>query len=253
MTHSPHHNGVAAGDIDPAEGRGLPASRFEPSHQEAPFVITTTLKSLRLADGFWAQAGSDMTATIHLQQDAYLDEPPGCGGRPHVHGGRPDMPGRRLRRKHLPIRDRSGLRGRRAMTLDYLRDKVVESRFVSCLDVFTNGVVSGVSTGEVNNPDVGIVPVLLPRHGARRQHGEAALNPTYSIADAKASCTKPAERDAAHSSESSGAGGLTSTAESTLRRAAGHALARAGVNDGMVDDFTLSDRSSGRFGIRAAC
>lgn len=35
--------------------------------------------------------------------------------------------------------------------LDYAKDKVVESRFVSCLDMFTDGVLHGLIIEEVNN------------------------------------------------------------------------------------------------------
>lgn len=35
--------------------------------------------------------------------------------------------------------------------LDYLKDKVVESRFISCLDLLPNGLVSGLSIKDVNN------------------------------------------------------------------------------------------------------
>lgn len=35
--------------------------------------------------------------------------------------------------------------------LDYAKDKVVESKFVSCLDIFSNGVLQGLFIKEVNN------------------------------------------------------------------------------------------------------
>ncbi len=109
-------------------------------------------QEVTLAEGFWAQAGSDMTATIRLQQGYYLDKTPldakdkqytSTDGRTYVVAG--CVP------KTVPVSGPVGSVWRACNDLDYLKDKVVESRFISCLDLFTNGVVSGVSIKEVNN------------------------------------------------------------------------------------------------------
>lgn len=107
---------------------------------------------LALTAGFWAQAGSDVTATIHHQQGYYLDKSPldtkdnqytSNEGRTFIVAG--CVP------KNLPIKGPVGSVWAACNDLDYLKDKVVESRFISCLDLFPNGVVSGLSIKEVNN------------------------------------------------------------------------------------------------------
>jgi len=109
-------------------------------------------KELTLAEGFWAQAGSDVTATIHYQQGYYLDKTPldakdqqytSTPGRTFIVAG--CVP------KNLPIKGPVGSVWVACNDLDYLKDKVVESRFISCLDLFPNGIVSGASIKEINN------------------------------------------------------------------------------------------------------
>ena len=212
-------------------------------------------QELRLADGFWAQAGSDMTATIHLQQGYYLDKTPldtkekqytSTDGRTYLVAG--CVP------KHLPISGPVGSVWVACNDLDYLKDKVVESRFVSCLDVFTNGVVSGVSIKEVNNrtwesfrfscrdmgPDGSMVGAAqksdflfnYEREGKLYETTTANLHLTFGILEV--------------------ANGLTST-KSLLQIALEHtgaaAIQAAGVNGRHVDDFTLSDKVPDAFGL----
>lgn len=110
-------------------------------------------QELILAEGFWAQAGSDVTATIHYQQGYYLDKTPldakdkqytSNDGRTFVVAG--CVP------KNYPVKVApSGSVWLACNDLDYVKDKVVESKFISCLDLFQNGVVSGASIKEINN------------------------------------------------------------------------------------------------------
>ena len=53
--------------------------------------------------------------------------------------------------KNLPIRGPVGSVWVACNDLDYAKDKVVESAFVSCLDIFPNGVLQGLFIKEVNN------------------------------------------------------------------------------------------------------
>ena len=108
-------------------------------------------QDVTLAEGFWAQAGSDVTATIPLEQGYYLDKSPldakdkqytSTDGRTYVIIG--CVP------KHLPITGPVGSVWVACNDLGYLKDKVVESRFVSCLDLFNDGAVSGISIKEIN-------------------------------------------------------------------------------------------------------
>lgn len=106
-----------------------------------------------LADGFWAQAGSDVTATIHQATGYYIDKTPldakdkqytSTDGRAFIVAG--CVP------KNLPIfSSPAGSVWVACNDLDYAKDKVVESRFISCLDLFRNGMVSGASIKEINN------------------------------------------------------------------------------------------------------
>lgn len=105
-----------------------------------------------LTDGFWAQAGSDMTATIHQATGYYLDKSPldakdkqytATEGRTFIIAG--CVP------KNLPVRSPVGSIWVACNDLDYVKDKVVESKFISCLDLFENGIVSGASIKEINN------------------------------------------------------------------------------------------------------
>ena len=109
-------------------------------------------RELTLAEGFWAQAGSDVTATIHVQQGYYVDKSPldekdkqytSNEGRTFIVAG--CVP------KNLPIKGPVGSVWVACNDLDYVKDKVVESTFISCLDLFPNGIVSGASIKEINN------------------------------------------------------------------------------------------------------
>ena len=53
--------------------------------------------------------------------------------------------------KHLPIKGPVGSVWVACNDLDYAKDKVVESRFVSCLEMFQDGVLQGLFIKEVNN------------------------------------------------------------------------------------------------------
>ena len=53
--------------------------------------------------------------------------------------------------KNLPIRGPVGSVWVACSDLDYVKDKVVESPFVSCLEMFSDGVLHGLSIVEVNN------------------------------------------------------------------------------------------------------
>ncbi len=53
--------------------------------------------------------------------------------------------------KHLPIKGPVGSVWVACNDLDYAKDKVVESRFVSCLEMFPGGVLQGLFIKEVNN------------------------------------------------------------------------------------------------------
>ncbi len=53
--------------------------------------------------------------------------------------------------KNLPVRGPVGSVWVACNDLDYAKDKVVESEFVSCLDIFRNGVLQGLFIKEVNN------------------------------------------------------------------------------------------------------
>lgn len=135
-----------------------------PTYAETGLTLTQIVKDgasgyydhhqeLVLAEGFWAQAGSDVTVTINHTPGFYLDKSPldaknsqytSTEGRTYVVAG--CVP------KHLPIQLRpSGSVWVACNDLDYVKDKVVESAFISCLDVYRNGVVSGLSIKEVNN------------------------------------------------------------------------------------------------------
>lgn len=212
-------------------------------------------QELTLAAGFWAQAGSDVTAAIHHQQGYYLDKSPldtkdkqytSTPGRTFIVAG--CVP------KNLPIKGPVGSVWVACNDLDYLKDKVVESRFISCLDLFPNGVVSGLSIKEVNNrtwesfrfscrdiaPDGGMVGAAqksdflfnFEREGKLYEATAASQHLTFGIFEV--------------------ANALTSS-KSLLQIALEHtgaaAIQAAGTNGRPVDDFTLSDKIPDAFGL----
>jgi hypothetical protein len=107
-----------------------------------------------LADGFWAKAGSNVTATIASTPGFYIDKTPldakakqytSNEGRTFVVAG--CVP------KNLPISGVSGSVWVACNDLDLVKDKVLESDFVSCLDLYPNGVLQGFFIKEVNSRD----------------------------------------------------------------------------------------------------
>src|SRR5690606_2662865 len=117
------------------------------------------------------KAGSDVTATIHNQQGYYLDKSPldakdkqytSTPGRTFIVAG--CVP------KNLPIKGPVGSVWVACNDLDYLKDtfsKAVSSP--SWISSPTRGLRSLPQGGQQSN--LGIVPVLLPRHSAGRRHG----------------------------------------------------------------------------------
>lgn len=110
-------------------------------------------EGLALVEGFWAQTGSDVTATINQTPGFYLDKTPldakdkqytSNEGRTFVVAG--CVP------KNYPVKVApSGSVWLACNDLDYVKDKVVESKFISCFDFYQNGVLQGFSLKEVNN------------------------------------------------------------------------------------------------------
>lgn len=108
-------------------------------------------ESIVLSDGFWAQAGADVTATIHQTAGFYLDKSPldvknnqytANEGRTFLVAG------------CVPHKLKVMFVGSHWIAcndLDEAKDKVLESKFVSCLDFYENGVLEGFSLKEVNN------------------------------------------------------------------------------------------------------
>ncbi len=104
-----------------------------------------------LADSFWAKTGSDVTATIHQETGYYIDKTPldakdkqytSNDGRTFVVAG------------CVPHKIKVMFVGSHWVACNDLENQtnpVVESKFISCLDLFRNGVVSGASIKEINN------------------------------------------------------------------------------------------------------
>jgi hypothetical protein len=110
--------------------------------------------SIVLADGFWAKAGSNFTATIASTPGFYIDKTPldstdrqytSTEGRTFIVAG--CVP------KNLPIKGVSGSVWVACNDLDLVKDKVEESEFFSCLDLYPNGVLQGFFIKEVNSRD----------------------------------------------------------------------------------------------------
>lgn len=109
-----------------------------------------------LRDGFWAKAGSNFTATIAITPGFSIDKTPldakakqytSNDGRTFVVAG--CIP------KNIPLS--GGVFGGSAWAIcndiDLVKDKVLESDFVSCLDLYPNGVLQGLFIKEVNSRD----------------------------------------------------------------------------------------------------
>ncbi|HRC44142.1 MAG TPA: hypothetical protein PLT27_08835 [Nitrospira sp.] len=110
-------------------------------------------QGLVLSEGFWAQTGSDVTATINQNPGFYLDKSPldakdnqytSNAGRTFLVAG--CVP------KNYPVKVApSGSVWLACNDLDYVKDKVVESAFISCFDLFRNGVLQELFIKEINN------------------------------------------------------------------------------------------------------
>lgn len=212
-------------------------------------------QELTLAAGFWAQAGSDVTATIHHQQGYYVDKSPldekdkqytPNAGRTFVVAG--CVP------KNLPIKGPVGSVWVACNDLDYLKDKVVESRFISCLDLFPNGVVSGLSIKEVNNrtwesfrfscrdiaPDGGMIGTAqksdflfnFEREGKLYEATAASQHLTFGIFEVANALT-----------------GRKSLLQIALEHTGAATIQAAGTRARPVDDFTLSEKIPDAFGL----
>lgn len=108
-----------------------------------------------LAEGFWAKAGSNVTATIASTPGFSIDKTPldakakqytSNEGRTFVVAG--CIP------KNMPWP--GGVSGSvwvACNDLDLVKDKVQESEFFSCLDLYPNGVLQGFFIKEVNSRD----------------------------------------------------------------------------------------------------
>lgn len=104
-----------------------------------------------LADGFWAKTASDVTATIHHATGFYIDKTPldakdkqytSNEGRTFIVAG------------CVPHKIKVMFVGSHWVACNDLENHtnpVIESRFISCLDLFRNGVISGASIKEINN------------------------------------------------------------------------------------------------------
>lgn len=212
-------------------------------------------QELTLAAGFWAQAGSDVTATIHHQQGYYVDKSPldekdkqytSNAGRTFVVAG--CVP------KNLPIKGPVGSVWVACNDLDYLKDKVVESRFISCLDLFPNGVVSGLSIKEVNNrtwesfrfscrdiaPDGGMIGTAqksdflfnFEREGKLYEATAASQHLTFGIFEVANALT-----------------GRKSLLQIALEHTGAATIQAAGTHARPIDDFTLSEKIPDAFGL----
>jgi hypothetical protein len=108
--------------------------------------------SVVLTNGFWAKSGSDVSFSIEAPTGFFIDKTPldptdrqytDTEGRTFIVAG--CVP------KNLPMRGISGSVWVACNDLDLMKDKVVESEFVSCLDIYPNGVLQGFFVREVNN------------------------------------------------------------------------------------------------------
>ena len=212
-------------------------------------------QELALTEGFWAQAGSDVTVTIPHQQGYFLDKTPldttdqqytSTDGRTYIVAG--CVP------KTVPISGPVGSVWRACNDLDYLKDKVVESRFISCLDLFANGVVSGVSIKEVNN---------RTWESFRFSCRDLAVDGTMAGPAKKSDFLFNLEKEGTLYETTAPSQGLTfgifevsnrlTNSKSLLQIALEHtgaqAIHSAGANGRSVDDFSLSDKVPDAFGL----
>ncbi len=106
---------------------------------------------IMLADGFWAKAGSDFTATITHTSGFSIDKTPldPKDGRYTSTDTRAFLVAGCVPQK-LKIKF-VGSHWVACNDLDEAQDKVVESKFISCLDLHENGVLQGFFIKEVNN------------------------------------------------------------------------------------------------------
>lgn len=107
-----------------------------------------------LADGFWAQTGSDVTATIHQATGYYIDKTPlDAKDKQYTSNDSRSFVVAGCVPKHYPAKFSvsGGSVWLACNDLDYVKDKVEESTFISCLDLYQNGVLQGFSLKEVNN------------------------------------------------------------------------------------------------------
>jgi hypothetical protein len=132
------------------------ASEMVLKHTIEPGVTKTydDIGGVVLAEGFWAKAGSNFTATAAGTPGFSVDKTPldpkdeqytSNEGRTFVVAG--CVP------KNLPIKGASGSVWVACNDLDLVKDKVEESAFVSCLDLYPNGVLQGFFIKEVNSRD----------------------------------------------------------------------------------------------------
>jgi hypothetical protein len=112
-------------------------------------------QSVVLAPGFWAQAGADATATINQVPGYFLDKTPldpneaqftSNESRKLIVAG--CLPQHRPVTKTSPI---SGYNWTICNDIDFVKDKVVESEFISCLNLHRNGVLQEFFIKEINN------------------------------------------------------------------------------------------------------
>ncbi len=105
-----------------------------------------------LREGFWAKAGADVTMRIDQTPGYSIDKTPLDPKDPQytVNDSRMFVVAGCVP-KNLPHPGVVGSVWVACNDLDFAKDKVVESAFISCLDLFRNGVVSGASVKEINN------------------------------------------------------------------------------------------------------
>ena len=107
--------------------------------------------SVLLSDGFWAKTGSDVTLAIASESGFFIDKSPLDGKDPQY----TDSDGRSfVVAGCVPLNHKIKFIGSswlQCNDLDNVKDKVEESDFASCLDIYPNGVLQGFFIKEVNN------------------------------------------------------------------------------------------------------
>lgn len=146
-------------------GIALSLTSTAPASADSELVLNQSIKpsavgyydhhvGVVLAEGFWAQAGADVTVTAHTAAGFYLDKTPldaaaqqytTTVGRTYIIAGCVPL--------HLPYP--GGAAGSvwvACNDLDYVKDKVVESPFISCVSSDKrNGVLQELFIKEINN------------------------------------------------------------------------------------------------------